>query len=612
MAGEARSRLLQQLLADPGFRAAFRADPERALRAAGLADLAEIAASSPARKAFETLEVRESRSSLAGAMMAVVAEGLALGGPAAASAASHAPAPAAASHAPAPAAEPHVQAAAIGPAAVAPAAGAAAPASPAGSLDPDDVVEVVERRNVAAGPSAPAAGVESDGPDGGGGDQGDGSDDSSGDENEPDENESDSGDSGDDSSDDDQDAPGEGSNGEDANDDASDGDSSDGDDGSDSSDGGDDSAPDLGDPGDYPGDSASPADIAHWMGAEAQKRGIPAELPVMAALTESGLQNLDGGDRDSVGFFQMRVGIWNNGAYAGYPSQPEKQLDWFLDHAEAVKAQRHARGLAVDDPNQYGDWIADIERPAAEYRGRYQLHYDRAHELLQSADKKTDNAAANAIDAAPGGSLHAGRQAAAALAAAKSQLGVPYRWGGSSPGTGFDCSGLVQWAYAKVGIRIPRVTDQQILATNGTAVDRRHLLPGDLVFFRDSSGYVHHVGMSLGGDKFINAPHTGDVVKISSLADPYWKREFAGGRRFDDAVADRPKAHEEAARAAEVDGDAKPVDDRAVRIAQAALERDAAEVNTNGTLLNLALAHQESGKDYVQALPAVRRSQLRG
>ena len=62
-------------------------------------------------------------------------------------------------------------------------------------------------------------------------------------------------------------------------------------------------------------------------------------------------------------------------------------------------------------------------------------------------------------------------------------LGTPYRWGGSSPSTGFDCSGLVQYVYSKVGIHIPRVTDQQILASNGTPVDRKHLLPGDLVFF---------------------------------------------------------------------------------------------------------------------------------
>ena len=58
------------------------------------------------------------------------------------------------------------------------------------------------------------------------------------------------------------------------------------------------------------------------MASEAQKRGLPAELPVMAALVESDLKNLDDGDADSVGFFQMRVGIWNKGDYSGYPDRP--------------------------------------------------------------------------------------------------------------------------------------------------------------------------------------------------------------------------------------------------------------------------------------------------
>ena len=94
----------------------------------------------------------------------------------------------------------------------------------------------------------------------------------------------------------------------------------------------------------------------------------------------------------------------------------------------------------------------------------------------------------------------------------------------------------MQWAYAKAGIQIPRVTDQQILASGATKVGRKHLLPGDLVFFRDASGYVHHVGMSLGGDRFIEAPRTGLKVRISSLKDPYYAQQFTGGRRFDAPV----------------------------------------------------------------------------
>ena len=103
----------------------------------------------------------------------------------------------------------------------------------------------------------------------------------------------------------------------------------------------------------------------------------------MAALVESGLSNLSYGDADSVGFFQMRTSIWNSGPYAGYPERPEKQLDWFLDHAEEVMKQRVARGLPIDDPRHYGEWIADIERPAEQYRGRYQLRLAEARGLLE-------------------------------------------------------------------------------------------------------------------------------------------------------------------------------------------------------------------------------------
>jgi len=119
------------------------------------------------------------------------------------------------------------------------------------------------------------------------------------------------------------------------------------------------------------------------MAGQAEKRGLPPELPVMAALVESGLRNLPGGDADSIGFFQMRASFWNSGEYAGYPTQPRLQLEWFLDHAEQVRDQRLAHGLSIRDPGHYGDWIADVERPAEQYRGRYQLRLEDARELLR-------------------------------------------------------------------------------------------------------------------------------------------------------------------------------------------------------------------------------------
>ena len=117
-----------------------------------------------------------------------------------------------------------------------------------------------------------------------------------------------------------------------------------------------------------------------------------------------------------------------------------------------------------------------------------------------------------------------------AVSVAAAQKGKPYRYGAAGP-SAFDCSGLVQWAYAKAGVQIPRVTDQQFIADNGVPVRKAELRPGDLVFFREPGGYIHHVGMSLGGSKFIHAPHTGDVVKISSLSG-WYASTFVGGRRL--------------------------------------------------------------------------------
>lgn len=102
--------------------------------------------------------------------------------------------------------------------------------------------------------------------------------------------------------------------------------------------------------------------------------------------------------------------------------------------------------------------------------------------------------------------------AAGAIAAARTHLGLPYRWGGTSPSTGFDCSGLMQWAWAQVGVSLPRTSGAQRAATQ--RITAAQLQPGDLVF---SGNPVHHVGMYVGGGQMIHSPRTGDVVKISSI-----------------------------------------------------------------------------------------------
>jgi len=117
---------------------------------------------------------------------------------------------------------------------------------------------------------------------------------------------------------------------------------------------------------------------------------------------------------------------------------------------------------------------------------------------------------------------------AAALLAAESRIGTPYRYGGSGPDA-FDCSGLVAYAYGQAGVPLPRTAAQQYALAR--PLPRAELRPGDLVFFRWSGREVSHVGIYAGDGQFVHAPQTGGQVRTANLDDEWYRERYVGAGR---------------------------------------------------------------------------------
>ena len=120
------------------------------------------------------------------------------------------------------------------------------------------------------------------------------------------------------------------------------------------------------------------------------------------------------------------------------------------------------------------------------------------------------------------------KKADAIVRTARSQMGVRYKYGGASPKTGFDCSGLLYWAYRQHGVKIPRVAKDQ--ASAGRKVDPARIAVGDLVVFKISSGY--HTGIYAGEGKFIHSPKAGAKVRMEDMNIQYWRKAFVSARRL--------------------------------------------------------------------------------
>ncbi|HAA39834.1 MULTISPECIES: C40 family peptidase [Pseudomonas] len=123
------------------------------------------------------------------------------------------------------------------------------------------------------------------------------------------------------------------------------------------------------------------------------------------------------------------------------------------------------------------------------------------------------------------------KQSSTVLSRAVNVLGTPYRWGGSSPSKGFDCSGLVKYAFNDVAaVDLPR-TSNAMAAGHGQKVERKDLKPGDLLFFKLKSRQVNHVAIYLGNDRFIHAPRRGKSVSIDTLKKPFWDKNYVIAKR---------------------------------------------------------------------------------
>lgn len=130
----------------------------------------------------------------------------------------------------------------------------------------------------------------------------------------------------------------------------------------------------------------------------------------------------------------------------------------------------------------------------------------------------------------PTGNGPAPAQAQKVVHTAYAQMGKKYRLGGASPQKGFDCSGLIWWAYRQNGLKVPRITTDQAKA--GQPVPKNLARPGDIVVFRTGqSPRGLHTGIYAGGDAFIHSPRRGERVRMESMNIPYWRKKLISVRR---------------------------------------------------------------------------------
>ena len=146
----------------------------------------------------------------------------------------------------------------------------------------------------------------------------------------------------------------------------------------------------------------------------------------------------------------------------------------------------------------------------------------------EDAVRALKHTAASSVKDAAATALHSARDLASA---ALDLIGIRYKWGGDSPETGLDCSGLVRYVFQQVtGVSLPRTAKD--MSRVGTQVAVAELQPGDLVFFNTRRFAFSHVGIYLGDNRFVHAPRRGREVEIATLDSSFWRKRFNGARRM--------------------------------------------------------------------------------
>jgi peptidoglycan DL-endopeptidase CwlO len=193
-------------------------------------------------------------------------------------------------------------------------------------------------------------------------------------------------------------------------------------------------------------------------------------------------------------------------------------LETLTEQLERLNAaSEDERGAVLEREVALRESQADIEDELASRKALLDS-LDRRIKSLLEREARREAAAARRMARQAGVDIESINGSAAQLALVRETmkyLGIPYVWGGASPSEGFDCSGLVTYVYRKFGVDLLHGATLQ--ARSGTPVPLGQMEPADLVFFGDTSFY-RHVGIYIGNGLFIEAPHTGDVVKISKLA----------------------------------------------------------------------------------------------